>query len=1135
MNNKPADYGDFYDAIRKDELVYLFGTGISAALTGKNYSWKKWILDGTTYFADAASAENIRESITGDSSTKNLLANVKAVLEVTKREGSYPEWMRASFEGDGIINASLQETLKKLLVTQDVLATTNYDLLLERATGLPALSYEQANQAFLMLDGRQSKAVLHIHGLYDSANKVDNIVADEEQYAAILQNDGAQFIQQLLGTRTLIFVGCGQTTEDPNIARFIRFANEVLHIQRNYYFLHRECEKPTGLPPFIKAIPYGDEYSDLSPFLEDMVQARILAKAESNPMVMRDAYTCAERDAYGLAEYHYSQQYLTFCGREVELARLRNFWEADRRFLWWAITGQGGSGKSRLALEFILQGVSCFFGFFLNCAVGTEWVKQFQPFRDTVVIADYVRGNERRIADLVAVLMDRFAGLPYKLRILFVERENTTQFGSWYHSLSTALGTYYREQLNAGEYNLELSTRKHRFLYLDDLDEASVETLIGGICEKKRLPEDAYRNRRLREEYAAKFEQLKYRPLFIQMYVEAWIGNGCLAVEYHHYKDILLNVVNREQERILTLVGGDAEVFNALIRVIILSGITDGIYISDIGKRYPQEWNVIYTFAKKQSVLGIQRTDFVTGFLKDVAQDMRTGGEKLNVLYPDIIKEYMFLHYFDKADMRDASRELWNIAPREYNAFLDRCLTDFQHEDTLVELIREESADYTNGNAMLVRQSLLAFKIITSDEDGRYFLRRDLEEYEYWKKAPSVKDKAWICLQGLYLCVRQLFGWSRQEAFEAMELLAAFGDTEELDAVKVKYLLEFVHYLVEKRCMEGVGDVISRVKTLLDRLPETEEKEELYLSLQRESIVSDVYYRRWDVIGERCEELRQKIKWENERQSELYAYIMFSGAAECRNTMQWQGEQLLLFTDALQDYAEAYGSGCSRICFNDKVQYYYLHAKLISTETLAVCSFVGGVGALAIRWIDELLEEIEANMMISDFAGLLVGAEALKVGFDDSVTDEQAAEYFEKADELLERYPDNELLAAKAIELWETAYVEQYKTLIPRKVVDRAYTLLLRFPKSREVLDSFFGMLKESGETGRWLDYTGNKAIVCGLQENNLFEYLVPPVGKAATVTRTHPKIGANAPCPCGSGKKFKKCCKGKGRYDGFR
>ena len=31
---------------------------------------------------------------------------------------------------------------------------------------------------------------------------------------------------------------------------------------------------------------------------------------------------------------------------------------------------------------------------------------------------------------------------------------------------------------------------------------------------------------------------------------------------------------------------------------------------------------------------------------------------------------------------------------------------------------------------------------------------------------------------------------------------------------------------------------------------------------------------------------------------------------------------------------------------------------------------------------------------------------------------------------------------------------------------------------------------------------------------------------------RTNRKVGANEPCPCGSGKKFKKCCRGNGKYD---
>ena len=35
-----------------------------------------------------------------------------------------------------------------------------------------------------------------------------------------------------------------------------------------------------------------------------------------------------------------------------------------------------------------------------------------------------------------------------------------------------------------------------------------------------------------------------------------------------------------------------------------------------------------------------------------------------------------------------------------------------------------------------------------------------------------------------------------------------------------------------------------------------------------------------------------------------------------------------------------------------------------------------------------------------------------------------------------------------------------------------------------------------------------------------------------APFTRDFKKIGRNDPCPCGSGKKFKFCCEGKGIYD---
>ena len=88
----------------------------------------------------------------------------------------------------------------------------------------------------------------------------------------------------------------------------------------------------------------------------------------------------------------------------------------------------------------------------------------------------------------------------------------------------------------------------------------AVLELIGLICEKKGLPKDSARDRRLKDDYSKKYEQLKFRPLFLQMYIEAWIDNGCIAIEYQNYKALLEVVVHREQERFLQIFGNDVSV-----------------------------------------------------------------------------------------------------------------------------------------------------------------------------------------------------------------------------------------------------------------------------------------------------------------------------------------------------------------------------------------------------------------------------------------------------------------------------------------------------------------------------------------------------------------------------------------------
>jgi hypothetical protein len=1060
---------------------------------------------------------------------------VGKVLSATKKDGTYDTWMRESFEANHITNIELANTLKKMLLTQDIFATTNYDLLLEEATGLGMVTYDNPAVAYSMLDRHASTYVIHIHGAYDSNRGIDNIIADNQQYEAVIANEGAQFIQNILGTRTIVFVGCGKTTEDGNISRFIQFANKHLKMDKEYYFLYRLGETIDGMPDNIKLIPYGDEYDDLPMFLEDMAQTRIKSKIESNPLILRTVYSNNKADTYGLSQYYFANEYLKFCGRNVEIAQLLNFIEMDRNISWWAVTGQAGAGKSRLAYELLHRIPNNIFGFFLNYNTNSSLVDKFEPFTDTLVIIDYVKGNEKRVAEFVSSLIDKYKPLEYKLRILFLERDNLLLSGSWFDKLMESFDFFHRGIFLDSEYNADISLRRHRFLYLDDLDINAVLELIGEICSKKDLPSDKYRDCMLRDDYAKKFEQLKFRPLFLQLYVEAWVENGYVQVEYRNYTELLDIIIRREQERILNLVEGETDTCNALLRLIVRANISGTLSLMNIPELYKSDWERVKVFAKSHTLSGIQRTGFIQTIISDATQEIIDCSNVIQPQYPDIIKEYMFLSFIDDNEIAEISDELWMNCPHEYNLFLNRCILDFHDNEMLTTFIRNTSADYCNINALQVRLALLQNKIVHSIEDGPRLLELNNVEYKFWREAPidensSIEQKM-LQLQGYYYSAEQFCGWSEGIGFfEAVQKIAEYYNEPELISFKVSYLMEFAHYLTDKNEHVSSNKICDLIEPLIQYMDNDEKKMDAWLSLQRERVVNLVFERKWKHIDNIHKQMFDNIDWENEKQVELYAYIWFSATQKCYYIMEWQN--LLEYSYYLQDLAEDYGGQTRKIYFNDKVHYYYLHAKVISTEAVSIGSTLSGIGYYGISVVDSLIKEIESNMMISDFSGLLVAAKALKVGMDDSVTDDLVNDYFIEADALIERYPDNPLLAEKTMDLWKTSYEEQYKTLVPKCYVDKGYAFALRFSNNRDVIGQFFELLKVSTEVSNWNYYVQNKQIVSHLIEFEMNDYLLQPFIEQKTVKRIHAKIGANDLCPCGSGKKFKKCCRGNGKYD---
>ena len=117
-----------------------------------------------------------------------------------------------------------------------------------------------------------------------------------------------------------------------------------------------------------------------------MAQERIRTRIANIRFIGRTAFEHIDTADDDILRYHFSQRTIPFCGREKELSRLQDFLCSEAAFSWWAITGQTGAGKSRLAFEFIRQLPVSWFGFFANDRSTQKDIEQFKPFCNTLII-----------------------------------------------------------------------------------------------------------------------------------------------------------------------------------------------------------------------------------------------------------------------------------------------------------------------------------------------------------------------------------------------------------------------------------------------------------------------------------------------------------------------------------------------------------------------------------------------------------------------------------------------------------------------------------------------------------------------------------------------------------------------------
>ena len=388
------------------------------------------------------------------------------------------------------------------------------------------------------------------------------------------------------------------------------------------------------------------------------------------------------RTGEGISRWVFGVRAIPFFGRHAELTALEAFLEDERNALWWTVTGPGGVGKSRLALELCLRQSHRWRCGFLPDSDASDW-QQWEPEQDTLIIIDYASARPddvRAILDALHLKRDQFA---WRVRVLLIERAAE---GPWWDTVS---GTGSSQGATA-EIRYDSEVLEVSELAPDELWEI-VEAVFHRAGKTSTPP---------RDETLAGLSEIDSggRPLFAALTAAALAENE--NIRTWDRNDLLGHILAREKKR-----WQDNHFSEADKNLLALATMTGGLRLADI------EYAALVDAVGAPPTYDPQHQALMTG---------RDGTEALGPLEPDIVGEFFVLEHLKPAYVGDTSRAArfrkaaWTQSPLGTAVFLDRCGRDFTDHESL-SLIVETPPPTAIG---IILWSVLAVNLISAYHDA---------------------------------------------------------------------------------------------------------------------------------------------------------------------------------------------------------------------------------------------------------------------------------------------------------------------------------------------------------------------------------------------------------------------------------
>ncbi|MBD5471097.1 MAG: hypothetical protein HDR19_08295 [Lachnospiraceae bacterium] len=315
------------------------------------------------------------------------------------------------------------------LFDSSLVMTTNFDRVLEEVFDKCHKKFEKVITPYepdLLTQSRQNnpRCLFKLHGdIGPDIHDIERLIFTKTQYDRAYANDGPlmQELPQWFQSKKLLFLGCSLAKDKTmGVLQQVTSKNPGL----DHYAILACC--PGDIPQRcielgnwgISAIYYPDgRHEAVRVILE-----RLLEDTNHSAYEELCRYTKKSVPALNSANrFMYDSNYITFVGREQELAQLQEFCQDTEQISWWAVAGSGGIGKSRLVYEFTNA----------QREVGWKicWLKHSDydnlnswtpPVDRCIVVMDDVQAHLQTIGDWIISISSRQRS--EKLRIILLER-----------------------------------------------------------------------------------------------------------------------------------------------------------------------------------------------------------------------------------------------------------------------------------------------------------------------------------------------------------------------------------------------------------------------------------------------------------------------------------------------------------------------------------------------------------------------------------------------------------------------------------------------------------------------------------------------------------------------------------------